>query len=118
MGIDIMGRTVSFPWWAWRMAYDAGLASGWEPVGTEPPPNWDGDWNGSYFTNALQVVTEHDARAWAKAVRKTCDAMAGECEPTDQQAAFIAEIDGSHARCMSVLQEFVDVAYCGRMVLF
>jgi hypothetical protein len=52
-----------------RMAY----SYGWEPAGTQPGPVYgDSDrlWDGDYFTNSGQVLTNEDAAALADALER------------------------------------------------
>jgi hypothetical protein len=47
-----------------------GLAEefGWHPAGTAPPDDWQGSWDGGYYSNDLQMVEESDARALGEAL--------------------------------------------------
>jgi hypothetical protein len=98
----------SFNWQAWRYLLDVGVAFGWEPAGTAPPPEYrfghpDGEiiypaydeaskrpWCGSYFTNCYQSVTDADAAALAGALFRALDAVRTRQRLTQEQAAALA----------------------------
>ena len=63
MGVDLIGGhgDASFNWSAWGYCLNIAVAFGWQPAGTVAPPDYDGEWCGSYSYNDFQEVT--DARS-------------------------------------------------------
>ena len=89
MGMDLSGRGgyAYFNWFTWGRCLTVALAFGWEPAGTVSPdlsglgigvdeediyPNWDG----SYFSNDHQQVTDLDARSLSLALGRALAAVA------------------------------------------
>jgi hypothetical protein len=91
MGMDLSGEGgyFRFNWEGWREVLELAYQYGWEPAGTELPEysfyNQDGtvnlgrtrayredakDWDGSYFGNEGQWVTEEDAARIADALER------------------------------------------------
>jgi hypothetical protein len=68
MGVDLSGKhgSQSYNWWAWRDLLEMARSNGWKPVGTTTAD--DPDWNGDYFSNDGQRVTDDDAHAIADAL--------------------------------------------------
>jgi hypothetical protein len=79
MGVDPSGKggDADFKWPTWRVLLTLAYYYGWKPAGTEqgwwvhpetgelinqmsPDPD---DWDGDYFTNAFQWVTDEDANS-------------------------------------------------------
>lgn len=71
---------------SWSPIFQMGMAAGWQPAGTLAPAPfvdedtgetlgvWDDDeWDGTYFSNDRQRVTDADARAWADALERALD---------------------------------------------
>lgn len=77
MGVDLISShgDVSFNWSAWEHCLDVALAFGWQPAGTVAPTDFRGDWDGTYFTNDLQEVTDEDARALGAALHRAVAAI-------------------------------------------
>src|SRR5919112_6036717 len=94
MGVDIGGAGGDrwFSWTAWENLLDLAHEYGWEPAGTEPPQwiatNPDGsidhemtamysrskeNWDGSYFSNDGQYVTDEEAASIADALERALD---------------------------------------------
>jgi|SRR5215217_1584142 hypothetical protein len=93
MGVDISGKggDVHFNWQTWRALLTLAYDYGWKPAGTEPgrwvdpetgeldeqmSPNPD-EWDGSYFTNGFQWVTDEDAAHIADALEQALDDILG-----------------------------------------
>jgi hypothetical protein len=110
MGVDLFGHGgASFNWHGWRYLLDVAMAFGWEPAGTAPPPAysfadgkiidpaWDdasqGPWDGGYFTNDFQSVTDADADALAGALFRALDAVRTGRLLTREQAAALNGCD-------------------------
>jgi hypothetical protein len=100
MGVDLMGIKRSYNWQNWHALYGLGVAFGWVPAGTlyplEPvsylnsyPPDDDPGRRGGYFNNDLYWVTEPDAAAWATALYRALDAIAGKSAMTMEQAEMV-----------------------------
>lgn len=88
MGMDLKSRRTSgrdsYTWDMWRALFELGAEYGWVPAGTvlddyelglygvEDVDGWhkklEEEWNGSYFANVCQIVTEDDAQNWKKAL--------------------------------------------------
>jgi hypothetical protein len=94
MGMDLSGRGGSFRFnnTNWRHVLLLAHRYGWVPAGTEPPnftvlaPNGtvdegmteqfchsNGDWDGTYFTNDCQWVTDEDAANIAQALERALE---------------------------------------------
>jgi hypothetical protein len=84
MGFDLSGRGGSehFNWMSWSYCLEIAHGFGWQPEGTKPNDEmmvhvygWSpedakrlgADWDGGYFTNDFQLVTDSDAKALAAA---------------------------------------------------
>ena len=98
MGFDLMGINRSYNWSSWRALYGLGVAFGWRPAGTlmpktlnefDYPPDDDPGPRSGYFHNDWQWTTDADARAWATALRRALDAMAGKSAMTAEQAEMV-----------------------------
>jgi hypothetical protein len=67
MGVDLSGRGGSFScnWSYWRSCLDIAVAFGWDPAGTIAGADLPegGEWDGGYFTNGFQLVTDEDAKS-------------------------------------------------------
>lgn len=92
MGIDISGG-LSLSWTAWAYCLDVAQAFGWQPEGTLPPPDPedhngppanDETWDGSYYTNDFQTISDSDAHALAAALDRAIVALTSE-QMTDEQ---------------------------------
>ena len=75
MGFDFHnehGGYFSLNWSGWRMVFELATAYGWKPEGTEPPDACPDsrEWDGSYFWNDYQWVTEADAMSLARALER------------------------------------------------
>ena len=64
MGVDLYFKQghLSFQWHYWQAIFDLALMYGWKPGGTAAPDDFDGEWNGDYFSNDGQLITADDAR--------------------------------------------------------
>jgi len=66
----------------WDMLTKLAETGGWQPAGTQDPSYW-GDpewsfsinpqWNGNYYTNDYQIITDDDARSLAAGLRIALD---------------------------------------------
>jgi hypothetical protein len=75
MGVDLFGRNgPSFQWAAWRHLLTIAKEFGWQPTGTEAPPDI-AEWQGTYFSNDFQEVTKTDAAAMGAALFRASAAM-------------------------------------------
>lgn len=76
MGMDLLGLggighgEISFNNGFWYTLLEIAEIFGWQPAGTVKPSDYDGRWNGSYFTNDFQEVTDADARALSDALQR------------------------------------------------
>jgi hypothetical protein len=82
MGFDLhRGKDyINFNIWNWPNVLRVAFEFGWKPAGTVAPANFEGKWEGSYFTNGHQLVTDPDAQALAAALFRAVDAERI-CEP-------------------------------------
>lgn len=100
MGVDLIGagRSVfSANWSYWRHCLRIASAFGWVPAGTIAPEEWSGEesWCGTYFSNDLQKVLDHDAKSLAQALDHARDALANYDPLTaDQMVALRSYPDG------------------------
>jgi hypothetical protein len=81
MSVDLFALTrtepdthLGFSTIVWFRILALAEAYGWEPTGTEAPPD-DPSWNGNYTSNDAQVVTETDARQLAEALERALRKM-------------------------------------------
>ena len=64
MGVDLMGHGGEyFSLNGWESCLLVAEAFGWQPAGTTRPDGHEGEWDGNYFLNARQRVTDDDAKA-------------------------------------------------------
>jgi hypothetical protein len=97
MGVDLYGKHggyVYMNWTNWEYCLETAYSYGWKPRGTvaaDPAflqdvygpvregfqePDYS-EWDGSYFSNNWQIVTDDDARAIAEALRHAIAAGEG-----------------------------------------
>jgi hypothetical protein len=69
------------------------IAFGWQPAGTVAPPNYDREWNGTYFTNDLQEVTDSDARALGAALHQAVTSLRTREALTEEQTKAVDGIN-------------------------
>jgi hypothetical protein len=95
MGVDFISDhgDTSFNWPAWRGCFELALAFGWKPAGTVAPCDYDGPgrWDGTYFRNDLQAVTDEDASALAVALRRALAAQRAGTLTAEQAKAWACE---------------------------
>jgi hypothetical protein len=100
MGVDLMGVGLSYNWSSWHALHGLGVAFGWRPTGTlkpknpgtyefEYPADDDPGPRGGYFSNDFYCVTDADAAAWAAALYRALDAMAGKSAMTADEAEMV-----------------------------
>jgi hypothetical protein len=70
----------------WHYVLNVASAFGWEPKGTAPPADFDGEWEGRYYGNDFQFVTDEDARKLAQALYRAIDAVTSGKELTEKQS--------------------------------
>jgi hypothetical protein len=58
----------------WSTAFDVAVAFGWHPSGTDNY-EWEGEWNGGYFSTDGQTVTDQDAKELGTALHRACSAL-------------------------------------------
>lgn len=79
MSMDLYSRhgEISFSAATWDGCFHLAVAFGWKPVGTNPPfvGTTRDDWDGGYFGNDFQQVTDDDARAMADALTRALTAL-------------------------------------------
>jgi hypothetical protein len=78
MGMDLLGRDghderVSAE--GWRECLECAVQFGWKPAGTVAPTDYCGEWNGNYWSNDWQMVTDRDARALGEALLRAATAL-------------------------------------------
>src|SRR5262249_26981115 len=104
MGVDLRGEggELHLGWPAWSYCLSVAHAFGWEPEGTKPPmfdppyPNAElqaeaaARWDGGYFTNDYQHVTDSDAKALAAALDRAVAAVEASSACTVDQMKALA----------------------------
>ena len=77
MGMDLVGKHggKSFQIHGWRMCLDRAIEFGWTPEGTVAPTDFPGEWQGGYYSNDFQAVTDSDARALGEALLRAVVAL-------------------------------------------
>jgi hypothetical protein len=90
MGVDLTGGA-SFSPSSWRSCLDVAAAFGWEPAGTIPPSDIEGEWDGSYLSNSSQSVTDADARELARALFRALNAVWTDRPLSPDQAPALKE---------------------------
>jgi hypothetical protein len=138
MGMDLSGKGGYFRFSnsAWCAVLELAYEHGWEPAGTKAPEftfyapdgvtvdevetrTWRQlyrDWNGSYFGNAFQVVSDEDAANIAEALERALDDVSDEgggrhlLPPAQHQAARRGELSQEDK---DYLQEFIKFCRAG-----
>ena len=67
----IIGDEAYFNIHAWPLLLKLAMTYGWQPLGTEL--SGESNWDGTYFSNDLQIVTAEDAAALANALETALD---------------------------------------------
>jgi hypothetical protein len=123
MGFDLRGAggVLHLNWSGWFYCLRVARAFGWEPAGTEEPKltMYDPDgrlvavtsngqkWDGGYFTNDYQAVTDADAKALAAALDRAITAVETGAElSAEQHEAFTDESDRSAIPTAAYAQAF------------
>ena len=77
MGVDLFGKHGGemFNWHGWRACLERAIEFGWTPEGTLAPTDFSSEWQGGYYSNDYQVVTDSDARALGEAVLRAVAAL-------------------------------------------
>ena len=100
MGVDLYrrGASLSMDWDTWRSCFRIASAFGWSPAGTAPPDDFDEvrraanptvKWDGGYFSNDYQRVTDADAKDFAAALFRALRAVrSGEMLTVEQHLAL------------------------------
>ncbi len=100
MGVDLYGRgrSLSMNWAGWESCFRIASAFGWSPAGTAAPDDFDEvrraanptvKWDGGYFSNDYQRVTDCDAQAFARALFRALRAVrSGEMLTVEQHFAL------------------------------
>lgn len=109
MGMDLMGRGgLSINWKGWHAVLTIAHEFGWQPEGTEQPDGWSGEvWDGDYFSNDLQYVTDSDARSMATALEKAIGALKTGAPVEEEQRAVLEGVD------VRLLVNFTNYAWGG-----
>ena len=71
MGYDLTsesGDTLRFNGAGWALLLNVAEAYGWQPLGSLPPTDCSGDWDGTYDANEGQIVSREDAKNLADAL--------------------------------------------------
>ena len=112
MGVDLFGKgqSLGLNWHGWRESFEVALEFGWRPAGTEVPEDFEGLWEGSYFSNDGQRVTEADACALAAALLRARDAM-------EHQDVSDAQADVLHNDSPNAIIALADLARRGAFLI-
>lgn len=116
MGVDLIGLVdevgeASFHWGLWRTCLGIAAIFGWQPAGTVKSSDYDGEWNGSYFTNDFQEVTDGDARALGAALHRAIAAVSIGQALTEEQAKALDCLD------LNGVRRLADYAASGGFVI-
>ena len=79
----IFGLTNSYNCFGWLTAGTE--APSWNEGGDIPPADRDPEWDGSYFSNDFQSVTDADAKAMASALHRAVNSVVAEQTLTSSQ---------------------------------
>ena len=74
--------------------------------GTLAPPDFDREWDGSYFSNELQTVTDRDAHALGRALHRAIDALKAGEDLTEDQFKALSELGAD----LSAVRKLADYA--------
>ena len=68
MGMDLLSEhgDWSFNNSAWRYCLETAIEFAWSPDGAVAPIDFQGEWNGDYFTNDYQTVTTAIPALWER----------------------------------------------------
>ena len=98
----------------WRYCLETAIEFGWSPEGTVAPIDFQGDWNGVYFTNDYQTVTDRDACALGEALLRAVAALyAREPDKIHMDEFAAVEFDGE----LSCLRRLANYALKGGFVI-
>jgi hypothetical protein len=112
MGVDLIGHGgASFNGETWRRCLDIAIAFGWQPAGTIAPPDHDRDWDGGYFSNDLQEVSDADAGALGRALHRAVTSVRTGGPLTEEQAKAVAGIN------IAVVCELADYTVSGHFAI-
>jgi hypothetical protein len=107
MGMDISFRRGEFRCSArfWVKCLTLAEVFGWVPAGTEAPsgcqPCSADEWDGNYWTNDYQGVTDDDARAFAAALKRGIEAVMMEPPLTIEQAQAVKVLEKTETDLVS-----------------
>jgi hypothetical protein len=118
MGVDLFGHGgAMFNWHAWRSCLNIAEKFGWVPAGTEapswneggdiPPADRDPEWDGSYFCNEFQSVTDTDAKAMARSLYRALNSVGTDQTLNAEQSAALEDSD------LAVITELAHYAWRG-----
>jgi hypothetical protein len=116
MGMDLLSEhgDERFNARGWRWCLERAKEFGWSPEGTVAPIDFQGEWNGDYFTNDYQTVTDRDARALGEALLRAVAALsAREPDKIHMDEFAAAEFDGE----LSCLRRLANYALKGGFVI-
>ncbi len=115
-------RDVHLSIYEFKQIVKAGLAFGWEPMGTIDPSEEEqtgrdterrGEWPSDYFVHDCQTVREDDARAFSRALFRALDIMAGKqlmATPEEREALKKACPDFNEDWFLDSMREFAEFA--------
>lgn len=110
MGYDLRGTGGVFRLntSGWMDLLDLAHRHGWQPAGTEAP-EYDPDWDGGYFTNDYQIVTDEDASALADALEDALDDIPDEEVKRLTVGDVLGDAAPPHVRDLRVANEDANI---------
>ena len=108
MGVDLMGRGgESFNWESWRTSLKVAQSFGWRRLRATAQTDQVGDWDGTYFSNDLQDVTDDDAKELARALFRALDAVHSD------QALSSDQVEALQEASLGLINKLAIYAYRG-----
>ncbi len=132
MGMDLCGRDggIRFNNLTWSQILNLADRYGWQPMGTEAPA-WEvlgadppihadyPDWDGTYFSNDGQFVTDRDASNIAAALERALDDIPEHDTMEDMQTAQDASpMEWFSGQGKTTVRDFIEFSRTGGFCIF
>ncbi len=131
MGMSLCGKEgdTYFNIFSWSHILKLAYWYGWKPKGTEAPEDMPGlghrldpddpDWNGSYFSNGGQFVTDRDANSIAAALERALDDIPDHDTMEDMQTAQDASpMEWFSGQGERTVRDFIEFSRTGGFCIF